>query len=217
MAKTAIAPIRSLLRLAGTLAVSRNKKRKMGTFSKAYINIESIEVVKKSIGKYYKIVNEEIDNVEQDWRFFHKGSDTIILSKNYNEKWVEIILNNQFTLYFHDELLRRITKELNCEILLGYYQSTDGQGRLAKFENGELNISIIQSEVKYGDESLMRLMDNWGITENLRKQFSIPKLRERFFEIEYDIIYEFYKMNGLEWDGMKREDEIYHHLEIKYE
>jgi len=189
----------------------------MGTFSKAYINIESIEVVKKSIGKYYKIVNEEIDNVEQDWRFFHKGSDTIILSKNYNEKWVEIILNNQFTLYFHDELLRRITKELNCEILLGYYQSTDGQGRLAKFENGELNISIIQSEVKYGDESLMRLMDNWGITENLRKQFSIPKLRERFFEIEYDIIYEFYKMNGLEWDGMKREDEIYHHLEIKYE
>lgn len=189
----------------------------MGTYSKAYIKIDSIEVVKKSIGKYYKIVNEEVDNIEQDWRYFRNGSDTIILSKNYNEKWVEIILNYQFTLYSHDELLRRLTKEHNCEILLGYYQSTDSHGRLAIFERGELKTSIIQSEVKHKDESLIRLVDNWGITDNLRRQFLIPKLREEFFAIEWDTIYEFYKMNGLEWDGIKREDRIYHHLEIKYE
>ena len=89
----------------------------MGTFSKAYIKIDQIEMVKNFIGKYYKIINEEFDNVAQDWRFCDRGSDTIILSKEYNENWVEIILNYEFTLYFHDELLRRLSKELKTEIL----------------------------------------------------------------------------------------------------
>lgn len=190
----------------------------MGTFSKVYIKNKSIETVKKSIGKYYKIVNEEVDSVEEDWRYWRKGSDAIILSKNYNELWVEIILNYEFTLYFHDELLRRISEELETEILLGYYQSTCGDGRLAKFENGKLTLSIVQSEVKFGEESMMRLMDNWGVTEIIKKEFSIPnKTREKFFEIDWDTIYKFYKINGLEWDKIKRDDEVYYYLEIKYE
>ena len=162
----------------------------MGTFSKAYIKIDQIETVKNLIGKYYRIVDEEFDNVDQDWRFWSRGSDTIILSKEYNEDWVEIILNYEFTLYFHDELLRRMSKELKTEILLGYYQSTSVQGRLAKFKNGELEVSIIQCEVQYGDESLIRLMDNWGVTEDLKKKFAIPKLKEKYSEIEWDVIYE---------------------------
>jgi hypothetical protein len=188
----------------------------LGTFSKAFIKIDSIEAVKKSIGKYYRIVNEELDTVEQDWRFFENGSDTVILSKDYNENWVEIILNYQFTLYFHDELLRRLTKELQSEILYGYYQSTDGAGRLAAFKNGELTLSIIQSEVKYKGESMMRLMDNWGVTDDLRKEFAIPQYREKYVEIDHDTIYRFFKLNGLEWDGIIRNDVFYHHFEIKY-
>jgi hypothetical protein len=114
--------------------------------------------------------------------------------------------------------LRRLSEELHTEILLGYYQSTCGDGRLAKFENGKLLLSIIQSVVTFREESIMRLMDNWGVTEALKQEFSIPnKTRDKFFGIEWDTIYKFYKLNGLDWDGIKREDEIYHYLEIKYE
>ncbi|MCG8329002.1 MAG: hypothetical protein MI974_15015 [Chitinophagales bacterium] len=190
----------------------------MGTFSKVFINIDNIEIVKKIIGKYYKIVNEEIDTDEQGWRFWENGSDTIILSKNYNKNWVEIVLNYEFTLYFHDELLRRLSKELQTKILLGYYQSTCGDGRLAKFQNGELLLSIIQSEVKYGEESMMRLMDNWGVTDKIKQEFSIPeKTREKFFEIGGDTIYQFFGMHGLKWDTKEGENEEYLHLEIRYE
>jgi hypothetical protein len=54
----------------------------MGTYSKAYIKVDSIEIVKNVIGKYYKIVNEEVDTFEQEWRHWRNGNDTIILSKN---------------------------------------------------------------------------------------------------------------------------------------
>ena len=87
---------------------------------------------------------------------------------------------------------------------------------MAKFKNGELELSIIQSEVQYGDESesMMRLMDNWGVTEELRKEFSIPKLKEKYYDIEWNIIYKFF---GLEWDSKERKEEKYLHIEIKYE
>ncbi|MEY3240150.1 MAG: hypothetical protein RIR11_1588 [Bacteroidota bacterium] len=188
----------------------------MGIFSKAYIKIDNINTVKNIIGKYHKVVNQEVGDVEKEWRFFENGSDTIILAKNYNENWVEIILNYQFTIYFHDEFLRRLSKDLETEILLGYYQSTDGTGRLAKFKKGELQLSIIQSHIDHKGESFVALMDNWGVTNELRSEFSIPNLNEPFFEIVWDSIYKFYKMNGLEWDGITRDDVFYHHLEIKY-
>jgi hypothetical protein len=188
----------------------------MGIFSKAYIKIDNIDTVKNLIAKYYKVVSQEIEDIEKDWRFFENGSDTIILSRNYNENWVEIILNYQFTVYFHDEFLRRLSKDLETEILLGYYQSTDSTGRLAKFKKGELQLSIIQSLIEYKSESGVALIDNWGVTNELRREFSIPNLNEPFFEIVWDSIYKFYKMNGLEWDGIMRDKGFYHHLEIKY-
>lgn len=189
----------------------------MGTFSKVYIKNDNIEVVKRSIGRYYKILCVEPESIEQSWRFFQKGSDTMIVSNHYHGNWVEIILNYPYTLYYHDEFLRRLSQELNTVILLGYYQSTDGGGRLAKFEHGNLAISIIQAEVKYPGESWLRLMDNWGVTEELKKEFLIPNLFEEFNQIEWDTIYKFYKMNGLESDGEQRNDSVYYHLEIKYD
>lgn len=189
----------------------------MGTFFKAYLKAKNIELVKKSIGKYYKIIREEIDTIEQDWRYGLEGSDTLILSKNYNEDWVEITLSYRFSLYFHDELLRRLSKDFNSEILLGYYQSTMGQGRLAKFENGKLKLSIIQSEAGYKENAMLRLVDNRGITDELKKQFLIPKIGEKFCVIDCDVIYNFYKINGLEWDGKTREEETYFYLEIKHD
>lgn len=186
-------------------------------FSKAYIKNVSIAEIRKIISKFYIIISEEIENHEQDWKFFKNGNDTMIISNFYNEEWVELILNNQFTLYFHDELLKRISYEFDTIILLGYYQSTDGQGRLAKFENGNLNLSIIQSEVNYRNESILRLMDNWGVSNEIKNELSLPNLKEKFIDIEYDLIYKFYKMNGLEWDKAKDKEEVYIHLEINYD
>jgi len=57
----------------------------MGTFSTAYIQTGSMKIVKKIISKYYKIINEEMGNTEQDWRFFQNGSDTIIISVDYGD------------------------------------------------------------------------------------------------------------------------------------
>lgn len=188
----------------------------MGTYSKAYVKTDNIDTVINIIGKYYTVINQEIDGIEKGWRFFENGSDTIILAKRYNENWVEIILNYQYSIYFHDEFLRRISKDLETEILLGYYQSTDGGGRLAKFNNGELELSIIQCHVERKGEPFIILMDNWGVTTELRRAFSIPNINEPFFAIGWDNIYKFYKMNGLEWDGIIRDDVEYHHLEIKY-
>jgi hypothetical protein len=188
----------------------------MGTYSKAFVNIESIEVVKLAIAKYYNIISEEYDIYEQDWKFGVNGNDTIILTKEFNSDWVAIQLNYIFSIYYHDEMLRRISRDLNTMILYGYYQSTDGTGRLSRFHNGDLEVSIIQKEAGYKEESMMRLVDNWGVTNKLKDSFNIPEINEKYFEIEWDIIYKFYKMNGLEWDKIEREDESYLHIEIKH-
>lgn len=188
----------------------------MGTYSKAYINNKDLHAVKAYIGEYYNIVNEEIHTVEQDWRFWKNKNDTIILAKEFNEEWISIRLNKRYSLYFHDELLRRISKDLHTSILYGYYQSTNGTGRLCKFLNGNLTLSIVQREVGYKEDSMMRLIDNRGLTEEIKEEFSIPNINEKFFDIDLDVIYRFYKMNGLEWDKKERDDEKYLHLEIKY-
>lgn len=188
----------------------------MGTFSKAYIKIDDIDPVKNTIGKYYKVVQHEIYDIEKEWAFFENGNDTIILANNYNKGWIEITLNYPFTIYFHDELLRKLSKDLETEILLGYYQSTEGTGRLAKFKKGELVLSIMQSDTIHKGESYIALRDNWGVTDELRSAFAMPNLNEPFSEIKWDSIYKFYKMNHLEWDGITRDHVSYHHLEIKY-
>ncbi|MBI1224785.1 MAG: hypothetical protein GC192_06075 [Bacteroidetes bacterium] len=187
----------------------------MGTFHKAFVSGENIETVKLTIGKYYNIINEEIDDSEQEWRFGDRGSDTIVLSSEFNYNWVAITFYTS-TFYFHDELLRRISRDLETEILLGFYQSTSGEGRLARFVNGSLELSINQSYVKLRDEEMHILMHNWGVTAELKTEFSIPEFKERFVEIDRDTIYKFYKKFGLEWDGLNRDVEEYHHLEIKY-
>lgn len=190
---------------------------KMGTYFRAFIHHKSIQDVKQAIGKYYKIANEETDEIAQEWRFWKNDSDTIILSTKINENWVAVDLNRQFSLYFHDELLRRISKDLETEILSGYYQSTVGEGRLAKFTNGALDLSISQTEIKKNEQFLSVLSDNWGITELLRKEFSIPNLAQEFYAIDWDSIAKFHEIMGLVWDGKERKEEKFLHLEIKYD
>ena len=188
----------------------------MGTYSKAYINNNDFVAVKAYIGKYYNVVSEEYDTIEQDWRFWKNKNDTIILSQEFNANWIEIQLNKRYSLYFHDELLRRISLDLHTTILYGYYQSTDGIGRLSKFQNGKLNLSIVQREVGYKEDTMMRLIDNWGLSKKIKEEFSIPEINEKYFDIDWDLIYRFYKINGLEWDKIKRDDAKYLHLEINY-
>ena len=154
-------------------------------------------------------------NQEQWYKYGSNGNETMILSNVYNYRWTQLYLNLEISLYKYDELLRRISKEFYTEILFCYYQSTICKGRLAKFEEGQLMLSIVQEEVEIKGERLLRLTDNWGVDSTIKSQFNIPNLLSKFINIDYDNIYKFLNLNDLKWDMIERETEEYNHLEIK--
>lgn len=186
----------------------------MGTFSTAYIKNTKTDQIKSYLGQHFEILSEEVVNQEQSWKFWENGNDTMILSNVYNYRWTQLYLNLDISLYKYDELLRRISKEFNTEILFCYYQTTICKGRLAKFDEGQLILSIVQEEVEIKGERQLRLTDNWGVDSAIRSQFNIPKLMEKFINIDYDNIYKFLNINNLEWDKIDK-DEEYNHIEIK--
>ncbi len=186
----------------------------MGTFSTAFINNTKQDQIKSYLGQYFEILSEEIVNQEQWWKYGNNGNDTMILSNVYNHKWVQLYLNLGVSIYKYDELLRRISEEFKTEILFCYYQTTICKGRLAKFSEGQLLLSIVQEELEIKGERMLRLTDNWGVDSETRNQFSIPKLLEKFISIDYDNIYKFLEINNLEWDRIEK-DEEYNHLELK--
>lgn len=187
----------------------------MGTFSTAYIKNTKPDQIKAYLGKYFEILNEEIINQEQWWKYWANGSETMILSNVYNYKWTQLYLNLNISIYKYDELLRRISKDFETEILFCYYQTTTCKGRLSKFEEGQLILSIVQEEVEIKSERMLRLTDNWGLDSITRNHFNIPKLMDKFINIDYDNIYKFLNLNNLKWDMIEGKDEKYNHLEIK--
>jgi len=150
----------------------------MGTFSQTNIKSKDIETVLTELKKHLSIGRELwfdtrkewFYNLEHDDNFSTEKNTTIILTKNQSKDWIEIEFDFDGNLYFYDEILRRISKSLDTEVLLGYYQSTSGEGRLAKFKNGQLVLSFYERYFYFkfqGDDSppidRIYVADNFGV------------------------------------------------------
>jgi hypothetical protein len=100
-------------------------------------------------------------------------------------------------------VLRRISKTLETEILLGYYQSTTGEGRLAKFKNGQMELSCYEKYFYYkfnGDDSppidRIYVADNFGVTSSKIEAIKKAGLNDDSQLIDRNFIWEFYKSEG---------------------
>ncbi|MDP9960388.1 hypothetical protein [Chryseobacterium lathyri] len=186
----------------------------MGTFSKVYIKLENIEVILHELQEYFLIGKIETLDDSKWWLYSENGNETIILSNNYNHNWCEIEFEFKYSIYIYDEFLRRFSKKFNAIILLGYYQSTIGNGRIAKFNNGQLELSIVQQYSIYNGIEKIYLNDNFGVSKTIKKEFKIPKLGEDFNNIDYELINSFFAKNGLLPDNFKNYEEwSYLHIE----
>ncbi|WP_160139734.1 hypothetical protein [Chryseobacterium sp. c4a] len=175
----------------------------MGTFSKAFIKLNDLKVILDELKNYYIIGRQEIIEESKPLYYSQNSNETIILSNNYNNDWCEIELEFNYSVYLYDEFLRRLSSKFNTIILFAYYQSTIGDGRIAKFNRGQLDLSISQKYFKHNGHEKICLVDNFGISEVMKKEFDIPKLGEDFNRIDYDLINEFLSNNGLSPDNLK--------------
>ena len=201
----------------------------MGTFSQTNIKSKDIETVLTELKKYLSIGREQWFDTRKEWFYNLQHDDnpsieknsTVILTKN-NENWVEIEFDFNGNLYFYDEILRRISKSLSTEILLGYYQSTSGEGRLAKFKNGQLELSFYERHYYfkfYGDDSppigRIYIADNFGVLNSGIEILRNVKLGKDSNLIDHDFIYKFYKSEGWSNDLDNDYDGKYLHIEQK--
>ncbi|RLJ33290.1 hypothetical protein CLU97_2771 [Chryseobacterium sp. 7] len=186
----------------------------MSTFSKAYVRLTNLNEILDEIKKYYIIGKNETMNEPKSWYYSENGNETMILSNNYNKSWCEIELEFNFSTYLYDEFLRRLSEKFETVILLGYYQSTIGNGRIARFCKGRLELSIAQYYSSYDGFEKIYLTDNFGVSYPIKKEFNIPRLGEDFNAIDYELINKFFKNNDLFSDNFKSyEDWSYLHLE----
>ncbi|MDQ0067374.1 hypothetical protein [Chryseobacterium lathyri] len=186
----------------------------MGTFSKTFIKLENIEVILYELQEYFLIGKVETLNDSKWWLYSENGNETIILSNNYNHNWCEIEFEFNYSIYLYDEFLRRLSKKFNTIILLGYYQSTLGNGRIAKFSSGVLELSLLQLYSNNNGFDRISLVDNFGISKSMKNDFNIPKLGEDCNVIDYDLINSFFENNGLLPDNFKNYEEwSYLHIE----
>ncbi|MCP2026050.1 hypothetical protein L1276_001190 [Flavobacterium sp. HSC-32F16] len=201
----------------------------MGTFSQTNIKCKDLNAVIGRLKKYLPIGREIWLDTRKEWFYNlpHEENSsverniTIIVSQNQNKDWVEVEFDFNGNLYFYDEILRRISKELESEILLGYYQSTDGEGRLAKFKNGQLELSFYEKYFYYqsnGDNSppidRIYVADNFGVAHSAIESLKKAKLGEHSYLTDHEFIYEYYKSEGWKNDlGKDYFDWTYLHLE----
>lgn len=205
----------------------------MGTFSQTNIKCKDIEPVLTELKKHLSIGRELWFDSRKEWFFDLQHEEnsstekntTIILTKNHSVDWVEVEFDFKGNLYFYDEVLRRISKSLNTEILLGYYQSTIGEGRLAKFKNGQLELSFYERYFYskfHGDDSpemhRVYVADNFGVVNSSNEALKKAKLGQDSSLIDYDFIPQFYESEGWVTDLNKDfNDWTYLHLEQKNE
>ncbi|MFQ6599131.1 hypothetical protein [Flavobacterium sp. C3NV] len=183
----------------------------MATFSQTNIKCKNVETVLAELKKYLPTGREIWLDTRKEW-FYNLPHDenlseekniTLVISKNLSKDWVEVEFDFQGNLYLYDEILRRISKNLETDILLAYYQSTSGDGRLAKFKNGQLELSFYEKSFYYkfhSDDSppidRLYLADNFGVMNSNIEMIKNAKVGEDSGLIEYDLINEFYKSGG---------------------
>lgn len=187
----------------------------MGTFSQINIKCKDIEPVLTELKKYLSIGRQLLFDTRKEW-FYNLQHDenpsteknsTIILTKNQSKDWMEIEFDFNGNLYFYDEILRRISNSLETEILLGFYQSTSGEGRLAKFKNGQLELSYFERYFYFKSEidnsktiDRIYVADNFGVLNSTIDELRKVKLGKNSNLIDHDFIYKFYKSEGWEND-----------------
>lgn len=179
----------------------------MATYSQTNIHVDSIDKFLMELKKYYKIGRIETLDQAKDYYYFEYGSDTIVVSQNYNSEWIEVEFNFNGNLYFYDEFLRRVSETYRTNIVLGYEQTTSGEIRIAEFENGRLSLSIVHKYFEYDRKSKIYLADNFGVNEQLKELFSIPRLGEEIkpdYAIEREQMVDFFKMRG--WSNNLNKD-----------
>ena len=193
----------------------------MGTLSQTFIHTGDFDRVLTELKKYYTIGQQEWHNDRKDWLFNDAPETTIIVSHNFHRDRVELELDIGHNLYVYDEFLRRISKTLNTEILLGYSQTTTGDGRIAKFKDGQTELSYYERHFYFkfhGDNSppidRIYVADNWGVLTSPLEELKSAKFGIDGRLIDYDFIYKYFGAEGLESDGHKNfEDETFLHLE----
>lgn len=201
----------------------------MATYSQTNIKCTDVETVIAELKKYLSTGREIWLDRRKEWFYnlpheenlSEEKNTTLVISKNMSKDWVEVEFDFQGNLYLYDEILRRISKNLETEILLAYYQSTTGDGRLAKFKNGQLELSFYEKSFYYkfhGDNSpaidRLYVADNFGVINCDIELIKNAKVGEDSGLIEYDLINEFYKSGGWEPDlGMNFMNENYLHVE----
>lgn len=205
----------------------------MGTFSQTNIKCKDTEALLTELRKYLSIGREMWLDTRKEW-FYNlqhddnsstKKNTTIILSKNQSKDWIEIEFDFNGNLYFYDEILRRISKTLDTEILLGYYQTTSGEGRLAMFKSGHLELSFFERYFycksyngDYDTIDKIYVADNLGVVNSSIEALKMAKLGKDSSLIDHDFIYKFYKSEGWTNDLYKDyNDWIYLHIEQKDE
>jgi hypothetical protein len=101
----------------------------MATFSQTNIKCKDVETVLAELKKYLPTDREIWLDTRKEW-FYNLPHDenlseekniTLVISKNLSKDWVEVEFDFQGNLYLYDEILRRISKNLETDILLAYY------------------------------------------------------------------------------------------------
>jgi hypothetical protein len=183
----------------------------MATYSQTNIKCSDIDPVLTELKKHLPLARQIWLEDRKEW-FYNLPHDenpseekniTIIASKNLCSNWIEIEFDFDGNLYVYDEVLRRISKTLETEILLGYYQSTTGEGRLAKFKNGQMELSCYEKYFYYkfnGDDSppidRIYVADNFGVTSSKIEAIKKAGLNDDSQLIDRNFIWEFYKSEG---------------------
>jgi hypothetical protein len=188
----------------------------MGTFSQTSIKCNDIETIVAELKKYLPIGREIWLDINKWWFYnlpheensFDGKNLTLIVSQNLSKDWVEVEFDFQGELYCFDEILKQISKKLNTLILLVYYQNTVEEARLAKFKNGQLELSYYE---KYFYEEVIEnnapirksnyVADNFGVATSTIEELKNSKLGDETLLIEYDFIYQFLNSEGWRSDS----------------
>lgn len=205
----------------------------MATFSQTNIKCDDINTLLTELKKHLSIGRKLWLETRKEWfyNFQHEENAspeknrTIILAKNHSKEWIEVEFDFGGNVYLYDEVLRRTSKALDTEILLGYYQSTSGDGRLAKFKNGQLEISFYEryfyykpglDDAKTIDKII--LADNFGVSNSSIEALKDARLGRDSRLLDRDFIYTYYTSEGWVNDlGKAYGDWTYLHVEQKIE